>query len=89
VFAVPAILYVLDRHDSTLVRWSVLALVLLTWSGFPRHDLLIGLPWPITVLGVAWGSVALAVLWVVLWRDLERRRLAGPVAAAEVAPVGA
>ncbi|MFN8167596.1 MAG: glycosyltransferase family 87 protein [Candidatus Nanopelagicales bacterium] len=87
VFAVPAILYVLDRHDSTLVRWSVLALVLLTWSGFPRHDLLIGLPWPITVLGVAWGSVALAVLWVVLWRDLERRRVAGGVTAAAAAPV--
>ena len=74
VFAVPALLYVLDRHDSARVRWALLALVLLTWSGFPRHDLLIGQPWPITALGAAWGAVALLVLWVVLWRELETVR---------------
>ena len=72
VFAVPALLYVLDRHDSARVRWALLALVVLTWSGFPRHDLLIGQPWPVTVLGVAWGAVALLVLWLVLWRELEK-----------------
>jgi hypothetical protein len=72
VFAVPALLYVLDRYDSTRVRWALLALVVLTWSGFPRHDLLVGQPWPVTVLGVAWGAVALLVLWLVLRDGLER-----------------
>ena len=81
VFAVPALLYVLDRHDSSRVRWALLALVVLTWSGFPRHDLLVGQPWPITALGAAWGAVALLVLWVVLWRELELVRRTPEVAA--------
>ena len=88
VVVVPAVLYVLDRHDGSRVRWAILALVVLTWSGFPRHDVLAGFPWPVTVLGVAWGAVALAFLWVVLWRDLEvgRTRVPAQVTGEPVPP---
>ena len=88
VFAVPALLYLLDRHDSPRVRWSLVALVVLTWSGFPRHDLLIGWPWPVTVLGAAWGAVALAVLWFTLWRALEPEQPSGLGRGAQVATLG-
>ncbi len=71
VFSVPALRFIPDRYDSARVRWALLALVLHSWSDFPRHDLLIGQPWPITALGAAWGAVALLVLWIVLWRELE------------------
>jgi Glycosyltransferase family 87 len=69
VVALPALLILLDRHDRTLVRLSLVALVVLSWTGWPRHAIAGGWPWPASALAASWCTVPLVVLWWVLWRD--------------------
>ena len=69
VFALPALLSVLDRHDTARVRLSLLLIVALTWTSLVRHRVAGGLAWPWVVIAASWCTVPLLVLWGVLWRD--------------------
>ena len=75
LFAVPALLFLLEHHDGRRTRLALLALVALTWTCWARHLLAEMLPWPLTFVGAAWTAIPLVVLWAMSWRDcreLER-----------------
>jgi hypothetical protein len=76
VVVLPALLYVLDRHDTPRVRLSLLLIVALTWTSLVRHRLAGGLAWPWVVVAASWCTVPLLVLWGVLWRDCRAMRAA-------------
>ena len=89
IVALPALLYLLDRHDVRRVRLWLVVLVALSWSSLPRHRWAGGASWPWVAVAASWCTVPLLVLWSVLWNDCrelaehrsEPAEVAGSVAA--------
>jgi hypothetical protein len=69
IIALPALLYLLDRHDVRSVRLWLVVLVALSWSSLPRHRWAGNASWPWVAVAASWCTVPLLVLWGVLWRE--------------------
>lgn len=69
VMALPALLYLLDRHDVRAVRVWLVVLVALSWSSLPRHRWAGTASWPWVAVAASWCTIPLLALWAVLWRD--------------------
>jgi hypothetical protein len=74
VLAVPAFLYLLERHDQRVTRLSLLLLFAITWTTAVRHVAAEHMAWPLAVVGGAWSAVPLSVLWALQYRDLRLSR---------------
>lgn len=62
MLAIPAVLHLLGPPSTRTTRLSVLAVYLLTWTAWPRHELGNAVPW-LAFVGVAWTAVPLLLLW--------------------------
>ncbi len=71
VLAVPAFLYLLERHNQRVTRLSLVLLFVITWTTGLRHIAAEYTNWPLAVVGGAWSAVPLSVLWALLYRDLR------------------
>jgi hypothetical protein len=69
IVALPALLYLLDRHDVRRVRLWLVVLAALSWSSLPRHRWAGGASWPWVAAAASWCTIPLLVLWSVLWND--------------------
>jgi hypothetical protein len=78
VLALPAFLYLLERHNQRVTRLSLLLLFGITWTTALRHVAAGHLAWPFSVVGAAWSVVPLAVLWSLLCRDFRSSRASTP-----------
>jgi len=63
VLLLPALLYLLERHDTPLVRVALFALFVITWAAPIGHLLATAMPWPLSVVGAGWGAMPIFVLW--------------------------
>jgi len=64
VLLLPAVLYLLERQDTSTVRVALFFLFVITWMA-PAGHLLSGVtPWPLSVVGAGWGAVPILVLWL-------------------------
>ena len=64
VLLLPAVLYLLERQYTSTVRVALFALFVITWTA-PVGHLLAGVaPWPLSVVGAGWGTLAILVLWM-------------------------
>ena len=69
VLLIPAVLHLARGGGTRTTRLSLLALFLLTWTAWPRHELAALSPW-LGWVGVSWAVVPLLVLWREAYRDL-------------------
>jgi len=63
VVLLPAVLYLLERHDTPVVRVALFALFVITWAAPAVHRLAAAAPWPLSVVGAGWGAIPILVLW--------------------------
>jgi hypothetical protein len=71
LFVVPALLFLLERHDSRQVRLMLLLLVVLTWTIWVRYRLAEELAWPASAVGASWSALPVAALWLLTWRHVR------------------
>ena len=69
VLLIPAVLHLARGGGTRTTRLSLLALFLLTWTAWPRHELAALSPW-LGWFGVSWAFVPLLLLWRESHRDL-------------------
>ena len=63
VLLLPALLYLLERHNTPTMRVALFALFVLTWAAPVGHLLATAVPWPVSVIGAGWGAIPILVLW--------------------------
>lgn len=63
VLLLPAVLYLLERHDTPTVRVALFALFVFTWMAPVSHLLAGAMPWPFSVMGAGWGALPIFILW--------------------------
>lgn len=62
VLLIPAFLHLARRGGTRTTRLSLLALYVLTWTAWPRHELGAAMPW-LAWAGVSWAVIPLLLLW--------------------------
>ena len=90
VLLLPAVLYLLERHDTATVRVALLALFVITWMAPAAHRLAAAAPWPLSVVGAGWGAIPILVLWRVFRNSASMtgvQRIPQPVAEPGTDPI--
>ncbi|MGD9956891.1 MAG: glycosyltransferase family 87 protein [Candidatus Nanopelagicales bacterium] len=77
VLLIPAVLHLARGGGTRTTRLSLLALYLLTWTAWPRHELGAAAPW-LGWIGVSWAVVPLLLLWRESYTELASDGSAAP-----------